>query len=63
VTYPIVAPAPGLDLAVVDNGVRMPPYEAAPAPQPVREVVAAPQRAVPPPPPPVPVYPAKQDRN
>ncbi len=64
-TYPTVTPTPGLDLVVVDNGVRMPAYEAPPASPPVEEVVAAPPRAAPvtPPPPPVPVYPRKQDRN
>ncbi|MDQ7811127.1 hypothetical protein [Brevundimonas sp.] len=60
-TYPGVTPTPGLDLVVVDNGVRLPTYEAPP----VEEVVStpAPVRQPPPPPPPVPVYVPKQDRN
>ena len=64
-TYPTVSPTPGLDLVVVDSGVRMPAYETAPVSPPVKDVVEAPRRATPvtPPPPPVPVYPPKQDRN
>lgn len=65
-TYPTVTPTPGLDLVVVDTGVRMPAYDTTtPVAPPVETVVEAPRRAVPaaPPPPPVPVYPPKQDRN
>ena len=62
VPYPVVTPMPDLALDLVDRGVRMPPYEAAPISPPVEEVIAAPApvtRVAPP----VPVYVRKQDRN
>ena len=62
-TYPTVTPTPELVLAVIDNGVRMPAYEAAPVSPPVPEVVETLPVPVTPPPPPIPVYPRKQDRN
>jgi len=61
VPYPVVTPMPDLALDLVDRGVRMPPYEAAPIPAPVEEVLAPARPAWVAPP--VPVYVRKQDRN
>jgi hypothetical protein len=61
-----VAPLAGLQLAVVEGGIRMPLPE---APQPVElaeEEEAAPEAEAPvpvPPKPPVPVYPRRQSRH
>jgi filamentous hemagglutinin family protein len=75
ILYPAapVAPLAGLQLAVVDGGIRMPlpeiasqPAEIAPQPAEIAETEAPPQAVAPaptPPKPPVPVYPRRQSRH
>jgi len=60
---PVVVGVPrGVELAVLDNGVRMPAIET-PAPPAELEEVVPPPPPPPPPKPPVPVYPKKQARH
>jgi hypothetical protein len=68
ILYPAApaAPLPGLQLAVFEGGIRMPPAEVAPQPAQIVETEAPPQPvAAPPvpPKPPVPVYPRRQSRH
>jgi hypothetical protein len=57
----LASPAPGLNLAVLHGGLRMPAYE--PVERPVRKIVKPTPVAAPIKPTPVPVFKRKQDRN